>query len=50
MAVGYDTDAAGNEYVIVQGPWGTSWGQSGYGHVYLDPEEPGTCGMFVEMV
>jgi len=26
LAVGYDTDPDGNEYVIVQGPWGTGWG------------------------
>jgi len=49
LAVGYDTDASGNEYIIAKNNLGTSWGISGYANIYVNPDGFGTCGMFVEV-
>jgi hypothetical protein len=49
IAVGYDTDSSGNEYIIAKSSWGTDWGDSGYANIYVNPEGHGTCGMFVDM-
>jgi len=48
--VGYNKNAAGKEYWIVQNNWGLSWGVKGYAHIEIRyNNEPGICNMLSYM-
>jgi C1A family cysteine protease len=47
-AVGYGTDASGNQYYIVRNSWGSSWGEQGYIRIAAGSDGNGICGILLD--
>jgi len=47
--VGYNKNAEGKEYWIVQNNWGKAWGIDGYAHIEIGFKTSGVCSLLSYM-